>query len=78
MLTRPDGVQLGLDDRKYGDLLARAHSSTADQVQAFILRRRELVGLMRQLSTQEWTAPVRTDSGELSMLRLAGDMHRMS
>jgi len=74
VLTRPDGVQLGLDERKYGDLLARADLSAADQVQAFILRRRELVGLLRRLSSHEWTAPVRTDFGEVSILRLAGDM----
>ncbi len=47
VLTRPDGVHLGLDERKYGDLLARADVSAADQVQAFVLRRRELVGLLR-------------------------------
>ena len=74
VLTRPDGVHLGLDERKYGDLLARADVSAADQVQAFVLRRRELVGLLRGLSSREWTAPVQTDFGEVSILRLAGDM----
>jgi len=73
-LTRPDGVHLGLDERKYGDLLARADLSAADQIQAFILRRRELVGLLSGLSSHEWTAPVWTDFGEVSILRLAGDM----
>lgn len=73
-LTRPDGVHLGLDERKYGDLLARADLSATDQVRAFILRRRELVGLLRELSSHEWTAPVWTDFGEVSILRLAGEM----
>lgn len=73
-LTRPDGIHLGLDERKYGDLLARADLSAADQIQAFSLRRRELVGLLRGLASHEWTAPVRTDFGEVSILRLAGDM----
>jgi DinB superfamily len=71
-LTRPDGVHLGLDERKYGDLLARAGLSATDQVRAFTLRRRELVGLLSGLSNQEWTSPVRTDFGEVSILRLVG------
>ena len=74
MLTRPDGVHLGLDERKYGDLLARAGVSAADQVQAFVLRRRELVGFLQGLSSHEWTTPVRTDFGEVSLLRVARDM----
>ena len=73
-LTRPDGIHLGLDERKYGDLLARADLSAADQVQAFILRRRELVGLLQGLSSDEWTAPVWTDVGEVSVLRLTSEM----
>ncbi|MFZ0129051.1 MAG: DinB family protein [Candidatus Dormiibacterota bacterium] len=73
-LIRPDGVHLGLDERTYGDLLARAGLSAADQVRAFTLRRRELVGLLLGLSNHEWTSSVQTDFGEVSMLRLAGDM----
>jgi hypothetical protein len=73
-LTRPDGVHLGLDERRYGDLLARAGLSAADQVRAFTLRRSELVGLLRGLSSHEWTSSVRTDFGDVSMLRLAGDI----
>lgn len=58
----------------YGDLLARAGLVAADQVRAFTLRRRELVGLLLRLSNHEWTSAVRTDFGEVSIFRLAGDM----
>jgi hypothetical protein len=73
-LSRPDGVHPGLDERRYGDLLARAGLSAPDQVRAFILRRCELVGLLRGLSDHEWTTPVPTDFGEVLISRLTGDM----
>lgn len=73
-LTRPDAVHPGLDERRYVDLLVRAGLSTANQVRAFILRRRELVGLLRGLSDHEWTTPVRTDFGEVPLSRVTAGM----
>jgi hypothetical protein len=73
-LTGTNGVHPGLDERRYGDLLARAGLSAADQVRVFALRRQELIDLLRQLSEDEWMVTVRTDFGEAPVARVTAAM----
>jgi hypothetical protein len=73
-LVRPDAVHPGLDEREYGDLLTRAGLPADDQVRAFTLRRRELLGLLRGLSDDEWLAIVHTDFGERPVIDAAAAM----
>ena len=70
-LVRRDAIHPGFDERAYGDLLTRAGLSANHQVRAFTLRRRELLGLLRGLSDEEWLAMVHTDFGERSVMDVA-------
>jgi DinB superfamily len=64
VLVRPDAVFPGLDERSYGQLLARGRLPATDQVTAFKLRRLELLGLLETLADAEWALLLRTDFGE--------------
>ena len=56
ILARP-GVPLpDIDDRAYGDVLARAGLTVAEQLDAFTARRAELVALLRTLGPDDWSA----------------------
>jgi hypothetical protein len=73
-LTGTQGVHPSLDERKYGDLLARVGLSAADQIRVFVLRRREPIDLLWRLSDDEWMVTVRTDLGEAPISRVTVEM----
>jgi hypothetical protein len=56
ILARPGVPMADIDDRAYGDVLARAGLTVAEQVEAFGARRAELVALLRALRPEEWSA----------------------
>jgi uncharacterized damage-inducible protein DinB len=62
-LVRADAVYPGIDEVRYVDLLRRAGLSPREVLQAFTVRRRELIGLLRDLSAEEWTTDIITDFG---------------
>jgi uncharacterized damage-inducible protein DinB len=62
-LVRADAVYPGIDEVRYLELLRRAALPPREVVQAFAVRRRELVGLLRDLSAEEWMTEITTDFG---------------
>lgn len=55
ILARPHLPMADLDDRAYGEALARAGLTVAQQLDAFAARRAELVALLRTLRPADWS-----------------------
>jgi hypothetical protein len=66
-LVRPDAVFVDLDERKYAVYLARTGISLEHEVELFVLERKGFIGLLGQLSNEEWGTLVRTDVAEHSL-----------
>jgi hypothetical protein len=54
VLVRPGAALAAYDEREWADLTTAAAVPIADQVTEFALRRRELVGVLRSLSQEQW------------------------
>ena len=54
VLIRPGATLAGFDERAWADIASAAGIPTAAQLAEFMLRRRELVGVLRSLSDEQW------------------------